>query len=312
VSNKTLTIVICQTREGNFTFSSLKKNLLKPLRSDLAFCGSAINDASDSIIQESKYIWNFPEPEDWDVACDQISPKGSSWRDLCTSEESFLGNPTWRKKKSIGSGFIIMYWREVLRQNLTVEILNNYEWFVITRSDFQWLVCHPSIELLDKDKIYLLDGEKHGGISDRHIIFHRYLAEQILGIASPIFHESEELLTYFTEKRINYINPERFLLMMMERLGLEGRLTFLPYLGFCIRHEGTSSRWSFGKYVEKLDLYLKYPTEYKYASWAKFAIKSDRDWQKILNGKMYFRFAIFRSMQHSFRFYSFVKNQING
>lgn len=312
MSNKTLTIVICQTREGNHTFPLLKENLLKPLKSDLAFCGSAKNDVADNILQESKYIWNFPEPEDWDLACDEISGEDSNWRELCSSNDSFLGNATWRNNKSAGSGFIIMYWREVLRQNLTVEILNKYEWFVITRSDFQWVVSHPHVDLLNKEEIYLLDGEKHGGISDRHIIFHRHLAEQILGIASPIFHESKELLTYFTKSRIDNINPERFLSMMMERLGLVNRLRFLPYLGFCIRHEGTSSRWSFGKYVEKLDLYLKYPTEYRYSTWAKYAIKSDKDWEKILNGKMYLRFAIIRSMHHSFRLYSFIKKKIYG
>ena len=310
MDNKTLTIVLCQTREGNFNYSSLLENVLGPLKSDLAFCGNAEPNSEDKILNESRYIWNFPEPSDWATACDEISSEESNWRELCIFGDNFLGGTGYGN--TVGSGLIIMYWREILRHNLTSEILNKYEWFVITRSDFQWLVRHPNIELLDKEKIYLLDGEKNGGISDRHIIFHRHLAEHILGIASPIFLESRELMIYFTEKRIENINPERFLLMMMERLELESRLTFLPYLGFCIRHEGTSTRWSLGNYLEKLDLYIKYPAEYKYASWAKFVIKSDTDWQKILKGKMYLRFAIFRSMQHSFRLYSFVKYKING
>ena len=307
--SKTLTIITCQTREGNFNFPSLLDNLFKPLNSDLAFCGSADDYAADSILRESKYIWNFAEPKDWDLACDEISQNGSNWRDLCAPGDSFL-DVSWFRDGSIASGFIVMYWREVLRQNLTVEILNQYEWFVVTRSDFQWVVPHPNVNLLNKDEIYLLDGEKYGGISDRHMIFHRNLAEQILGIASPIFQDSKKLLEYFKDNSIENINCERFLLLMMKKNGVANQFRFLPYLGFCVRHHETSSRWSQGQYNKKLDLYVKYPTERRYSSRAKFAVRSDEDWKKILSRRMYFRLFLFRLAHYVDRLFSSIKHRI--
>lgn len=310
MDSKTLTIITCQTREGNFNFSSLQQNLLKPLNSDLAFCGSANNDVPDSILRESKYIWNFPEPKVWDLACDEISQRDSNWRDLCAPGFSFLDN-SWFRDDSIASGFIVMYWREVLRQNLTVDILDKYEWFVITRSDFQWVIPHPSIDLLNKEEIYLLDGEKYGGISDRHMIFHRRHAEQILGIATPIFNDTQELLRYFNENEINNLNCERYLSLMMRSRGLASRLVFLPYLGYCVRHQGTSTRWSQGEFNKKLDLFVKYPTEYRYSRYAKIAIKSNKDWKNILNRKSYFRFLVFCALFQIDRAYHVIQNKRN-
>jgi len=309
MSKKTLTIITGQTREGNFNFPSLVENLLKPLNSDLAFCGSANDDVADLILRESKYVWNFPEPTDWGLACDEISQKESSWRDLCSPGSSLL-DATWFRDNSVSSGFIVMYWREVLRQNLTVDILNQYEWFVFTRSDFQWVIPHPSVDLLDKEEIYLMDGEKYGGISDRHMIFHRNLAERILGIASPIFQDSQELIKYFRDNHIEKINCERFLSTMLERIGLANRYRFIPYLGYCVRHQGTSTRHSVGKYVEELDLYIKYPTEYRYSNFAKFVIRSNTDWMIFLNGSVNFRFLVFRALFHVDRTYNVILHKM--
>jgi hypothetical protein len=305
VDSKTLTIVLCQTREGSFNYSSLNENLLKPLKSDLAFCGNADSSAEDKILSESKYIWNIEEPKDWSTACDEISSADSNWRELCSFGDNFLGGSGYGN--TIGSGLIIMYWREILRHNLNSEIINKYEWFVITRSDFKWITRHPSVELLNKDDIYLLDGEKYGGISDRHIIFHRSHAEQILGIASPIFNDSNELVEDFTRKGIYELNPEKFLLTMLEKMGLATRLRYLPYLGFSIRHPGVSTRWSQGKYDKGLDLYIKYPTEHRYSNYAKIAIRSSNDWNNILNNRMYLRYLIYRLLLNTDRLFNVIR-----
>jgi hypothetical protein len=305
VDNKTLTIVLCQTREGNFNYSSLLENVLGPLKSDLAFCGNAEPNSEDKILNESRYIWNFPEPSDWATACDEISSEESNWRELCIFGDNFLGGTGYGN--TVGSGLIIMYWREILRQNLTSEILNKYEWFVITRSDFKWIARHPSVELLNEDEIYFLDGEKYGGISDRHIIFNRSHADKILGIASPIFKDSSQLVEDLTRKGIYDLNPEKYLLTMLEKIGLESRLRFLPYMGFSIRHPGANTRWSQGKYDKRLGLYIKYPTEFRYSNYAKFAIRSNKDWNYILNSRMYLRYLIYRLLLNTDRLFNVIR-----
>ncbi len=101
MASTTLTIVLCQTREGNYTFPSLKDNVLSPLRSDLAFCGSAAESAEDEILNASKYVWNFLEPDNWAKACDEISSNYSNWRDLCSFGDAFLGGGRVMQKQKV-------------------------------------------------------------------------------------------------------------------------------------------------------------------------------------------------------------------
>jgi hypothetical protein len=281
--NRTLAIILCQTREGAHTFDSLKKKVLEPLNSDLAFCGSADPDQPDTIIEHAEYSWNFPEPSNWAEACDKLSTNNSDWRNLCRFGGDFLGGSGYTGTN--GSGLIIMYWREILRQQLTPEVIARYDWFVITRSDFKWLVEHPDVKLLDPNHVYFLDGEQYGGVSDRHIIFHTKLANQVLSIASPIFHNSKDLERHLTKTNVVSLNPERYIKMALTRAGLDSRIKFLPYLGYAIRHEETQTRWSAGEYSRKHGHYIKYPAELRAARKAKFVIRSQSDWDYLLRGE---------------------------
>jgi hypothetical protein len=302
VDNKTLTIILCQTREGEHTFDSLKEKVLTPLSSDLAFCGSADADNPNIIIQNAKYSWNFPEPNNWAEACDNVSTNNSDWRNLCKYGNSFLGGSGYGG--TIGSGLIIMYWREILRQCLTVEIVAKYEWFVITRSDFKWIVEHPDVKLLNSQFIYFLDGEKYGGISDRHVIFHASLAREVLSIANPIFHDSKKLETFLENSGVTNLNPERYIDLMLARIGLERRIKFLPYLGFAIRHEGTDTRWSAGVYSKSHGHYIKYPTELKAAKKTRFAVRNQSDWSQLLSDnksvRVSYRIWVYNTVSLSF------------
>jgi hypothetical protein len=63
---------------------------------------------------------------------------------------------------STGSGGIVLYRRERLRQHLTRDILDRYDWFVITRSN-------------------------------RHVFLSRHHAEMALTVPEPIFRDSLDL-----------------------------------------------------------------------------------------------------------------------
>ena len=281
MDNKTLTVILCQTREGNYTFNSLQDKVLRPLASDLAFCGSTDPGEEDKIIANAKYVWNFPEPSNWADACDAVSTNNSNWRDLCKFGKVFLGGGGFQD--SIGSGLIIMYWREILRQSLTKEILSKYDWFIITRSDFNWVVEHPDVKLLDPKFLYFLDGEKYGGVSDRHIIFHTSLATKVLSIANGIFHESKELEVVLLESPIKDLNPEKYIYITLGRMGMQQQIKFIPYLGYAIRHENTKTRWSSGSYSPRHGYYIKYPKEFIASLKNKFVIRSQADWRDILS-----------------------------
>ena len=292
MGNKTLTIVLCQTREGNYTFSSLASKVLTSLESDLAFCGSASHNPDDLILKNSKYCWNFSEPADWSEAADSISSDSGNWRELVKLCKNFLGGSGLHQ--SIGSGLIIMYWREILRRELNEEILQSYDWFVITRSDFLWQIEHPNVDLLNPERIYLLDGEKYGGISDRHIVFHRKHADKVLSFAAPIFHDALNIKERLVEKSFSDINPEKYLAFIAEEYGISQYFTFLPYLGFAIRHPETSTRWASGFFDKSRNYYIKYPSEMKATIRSQLILKSQEDWFKFLNKKRYLRFLIYK------------------
>jgi hypothetical protein len=280
---KTLTIILCQTREGNFTYNSLVTNVLTPLDSDLAFCGSAESNFDDAILRNSKYIWNFPEPIDWAETCDLISTDGGNWRELVKLDPEFLGGSGLYE--SVGSGLIVMYWREILRQHITESIIDEYEWFVITRSDFLWEIEHPKIEMLNKNTIYLLDGEKYSGISDRHIIFSKDSAKKCFEFAKPIFGEALRVKEELIEQQLvgSHLNPERYLLFITNKFGLNQNLRFIPYLGFTIRHEQTKTRWSSGVLDPDRNYYIKYPGELAAVTANKLQLRSEEDWFRVLN-----------------------------
>ena len=278
---RTLTVVLCQTRESHHTLDSLQKHVLGPLESDLAFCGSSdLQSCDDRLVSSCKHVWTFPEPTDWLHALDSRLGNGGAWRQLAALAPGFLGGSGL--DGTIGSGAIIMYWREMLRDCLSSSILDTYEWLVITRSDFLWEVPHPQVNLLDPERIYVMDGEKYGGISDRHIIFHRTLADRILDIARPIFSEPEDLLIRLSSGTLREWNPESYILFRLRELNLEHRIVYLPYLGYTIRHEGTATRWSRGVFDSKQGVYIKYPGERKLTRVSSRIFQDQNDWSDYL------------------------------
>lgn len=291
MDKQTLTIILCQTRESEWTFDSLNEKVLTPLNSDLAFCGSSKSSGKDKILANSKYVWNFDEPKNWEESCDAISTGSGNWRALTSISPNFLGGTGYGQSR--GSGIIIMYWREILKRNLTSEIASSYEWFVITRSDFNWVVPHPNIEFLNKDKIYLLNGEKYGGISDRHIIFHKCNLDKVLDFASPIFVNPDFLYRELSALGLPDINPEFYLHFVAKKFGISDQFVFIPYLGFTVRHEGTDTRWAKGHKNEKFGYFVKYSQELRKSNRARLHVKSQKDWKKLLHGSSYPRAYIF-------------------
>lgn len=298
MKSQTLTILLCQTRESNFTFPSLKENVLKPLSSDLAFCGSVQGDVADELLQaKAQFWWSMDEPTDWGASLDALHANSGKWRALADLGPLFLGGGDVPGTK--GSGAIIMYWRAMLRDRITPEILDAYEWFVITRSDFLWEVPHPRVSILDPECIYLLDGERYGGVSDRHIIFHRMQAANILRIASPIFEEPEALRERLRAIRTPDLNPEKYIYFRLKEMGLEDRLRFLPYTGYTIRHHETSTRWSRGVRVKDLDFFIKYREEYVQTRITSRFITRDIHWRSFLGSEPDARQLSYRLFQRA-------------
>jgi hypothetical protein len=176
-----------------------------------------------------------------------------------------------------------MWFREELKSFFEANRreLDVYEWVLITRSDFSWPVEHPPIDLLEPSKIYFMDGEKYGGVSDRYILAHRSSLQEILSIASPIFSSGRALAPVL--KSAGTTNPETYILHRLKALNLEKSIVFLPYLAISIRRPTTGTRWSAGEFSSHWSLFIKYPKE-AYSVFAVFTTMSARpDWQRYIS-----------------------------
>ena len=81
-SNKSLVIVMGDLRGGEETWNTLYENVLDPNSADLALIvGEPTKDdqyVNSTLYARSKYLWFFPEYDDWADAVDLIN--GPDWR----------------------------------------------------------------------------------------------------------------------------------------------------------------------------------------------------------------------------------------
>ena len=280
-----LVILLCQDRELDKTFGSLNKNLLGPLNADLALFGTE-SEASRGIDYAHK--WSYPEPSDWTQEILNVGISAEWLGRLAALHPSFLGGihlgtQTSHAGQKTGSGAIILFWRYLLGKTLSESReLDDYDWFVITRSDFTWASPFPPIENFDPHKIYFLDGEKYGGVSDRFILFHRNSLSSVVAICDELFETPERV--YERLRNLSSINPEVFLSVEWGNLGVMERACFLPYIAFSIRSASGTSRWQMGSWNDKLGFFVKYRNEYRQAkSFAKF-IRKPNHWGRFPQG----------------------------
>ena len=272
---RTLVILLCQDRELNVTREAMKANLLEPLNADLALFGTR-SAASDEVTY--RFDWSRPEPDDWLATVTQAGLDEASLTKLASLCSRFLGGTSLPGTE--GSGAIILWWRYqlglLMRQQLSTL---PYDWFAITRSDFLWLAPHPPVENLDPATIYFMDGERYGGVSDRHALFHRTHAEKMFAACDELFTNPDAVFDRVSP--IRNVNPERFLLAEWRALGVMQRVFFLPYLAFAVRSADGTSRWTMGEWDEQLQLFVKYPAERLQASAYAKLIHTGAQWGRF-------------------------------
>jgi hypothetical protein len=284
--DRVLVVLLCETRAWELTLETFTSNVLDQLNADLALCVGD-RESPNPLYDRARYVWRLHEPDDWATAFDGVAD-GSSWRVLLDISEQFLGGIEDAEHPQIGSGAIILFFREFLRQSLErEEILDSYDWIIITRSDFIWPVSHPRVEALSNRRIYLLDGEQHGGVPDRHFIVPRRFFDPVLSIADPIFKDPEGLkrrIERVSERQGWFLmNVERFLALRLRELGLWRFVRYLPYVPYTVRTQHGSSRWSLGVFDKDLGYYVKYPTEKERSEIARRLLRAKKPWEHYLS-----------------------------
>ena len=258
---KTLVILIGSARGGEETWHTMYKYLLKPLSADLALLFGKTKNKSSSLYSNAKFIWEIEEYADWW----DYYKKYFSNRIYNIYEQNEIEGLGGGIKDFRGSGAIIFALRHFLKNNYKNELLN-YDRIILTRSDFYYIDFHPKLK---NDFFYITEGEKYGGVSDRHHIFPSRMLNDILGINEYL--DNQMNYNFLISKNLN---PERALLEYFKNSGILTNIRFCKRVQFIVAKKNESKRWSYTKgYKFKSNtLLIKYQKEYYTALKNKYGV----------------------------------------
>jgi hypothetical protein len=301
---KTLVVILAETREHELTFENFKENVLDVLNADLCVCIGIPNryDIRNPYYRAAKFRFTYPEPDDYSTAFDFATKhilhgepememfqgqetKRKPWRDFLKIKGQFMGGIRDKYHEHPGSAGILLFYRWYLLKNLQENnLMSQYDYFVITRSDFIYTLPHPSLDHLDKKYLWIPHGESYGGITDRHAIVPCQFIEQYLNILPKMTLQSNQYYTILSAKP--GWNLEQIIQFHLNQNQLLPFLRRFPYIMYAIRSQGGTTRWSRGKWNPALGYFIKYPKEY--------------------NGAMWFQNAFISSQLHLYDFYRFM------
>lgn len=272
---KTLVCVIAQTRGASLCWDSFNRHVLQELNADLCLA-VAKQDHNSPYHKAAKYIFEFDELVSWSAVYNWMAKECGStedWESLSKIGSIWLG-----PINQPGSGAITHFYRWFLLRSLReAGLLDQYDRFLVTRSDFFYLCPMLPMDLTEVGKLYIPDGEDYGGVCDRQFIADRATTASVLSFAEDIVREPSEL--HEAMKSRNDWNPEQFMKLQLHRKGLYDSVRFYPYVMFTVRepHEGT--RWSFGGYDPSVNMIVKYNSELTAARCSAERIKTKEDWR---------------------------------
>ena len=158
------------------------------------------------------------------------------------------------------------------------DVLDRYDRFVLTRSDFVWLCPHPPLSVLDPSAIWVPNGEHYCGVNPRHSVVSRADVVDCLNVLEDILLRPIQL--YEEMKHKPTWNFEQFLAHHLSRKGLLHKVKLFPYVMYLARPVSDDSpTWSPGSYEPTVGHYVKYESEFRAASAYATIIRSRADWE---------------------------------
>jgi hypothetical protein len=270
------------------TFPKFKRRVLDELNGDLALA-LAIDekyDYANPFWQHAKYRWTSPTfrgdyGDAYDLAqrwiCEEHDTSALDWRILLRIKCPWQGgirspDPMW------GSSAILPFCRWLLLNGLRQDgVLDQYDRFVISRSDFVWLCPHPPLSVLDRDAIWVPNGEDHGGLNDRHLVASRADVENCLNVIEDVLLQPFEL---YDEIKDKFVDNEFLLMHHLDRKGLLHKVRRFPYIMYLARElNDESPTYSRGYYEPAVGHYVKYEKEFRNAYSYASIIGSRADWE---------------------------------
>lgn len=271
-TNKTLVIVLSETRAHEFTFENFKEHVIDLLNADLCVCIGVKPDYdyTNPYYELAKYHFLYNEPDDYGDAFEEAYQEITKnypynvnihWREYLKIKDQFLGGIKDSTDSHPGSAGILIFFRWFLLKNLKkFYILDKYDRFVITRSDYIYKLPHPKLDILDSKNIWIPDNEHWHGYTDRHVVLPRKYVEKYLNILPNMILKPDEY--YHEMKTKNDWNLEQLIKHHLQKNDIIQHVKEFPYVMYSVRGKKGSTRWSGGTYIEEFGYCIKYDTEY--------------------------------------------------
>lgn len=190
------------------------------------------------------------------------------WRQFLQIKDQWLGGVKHPVHQHPGTAGLLIYYRWYLQQILTEHgLLNKYDRFYITRSDFVYTLPPPLMQTVDPHFIWIPDSEMYYGYTDRHAILSKNNILPYLGIFTNMVKHSHRYFKALSTWRIPYVshkikvNLEQTIMIHLILQAQSQLVRHYPYTMFSIREPGGQTGWSVGKYDPELKVFIKYQSE---------------------------------------------------
>lgn len=190
------------------------------------------------------------------------------WREFLKVKDQFLRGIKDNDNEHLGSAGILIFFRWFLLKSLIDnDLINKYDRFVITRSDFIYQLPHPKVEHMNENCIWIPDCENYGGYTDRHVVLSKNNIESYLNIFNNFVLRSNEYFMKMKD-RGNW-NLEQLIKFHLEQNNVLHLVKEFPYVMYSVRNINGTTRWAQGNYSNELGYYIKYQSEYDKSSYYK-------------------------------------------
>jgi len=156
------------------------------------------------------------------------------WSEFLKINGSFLGGikNSENQQHGCGSKEIFLKWF-LLQKLIENDLLNKYDRFIITRSDFIYQLPHPKMEYMNNNYIWFPNGEHYGGYTDKHVVLSKKHVENYLNILHNFITRSSE---YFLKmKETNYWNLQKIIHLQLQQNNMLHNVKEFPYIMYSIK-----------------------------------------------------------------------------
>src|SRR5262249_7475880 len=177
-----------------------------------------------------------------------------------------------------GAAAILFVLRWFMLNNVQAQrLIEIYDRFVVTRSDFYYFCPHPPLDCLDARYVWIPDGADWGGLCDRHLVVSSADLVPSCNLIDDMLLRPQQLHAAMIGKS-NW-NIEKFILQHFTRNGLITKVKRFPYIMFLVRVPEDPTAWSTGKFVSHVGMAVKYLDELREAERYRELIQSNDDWR---------------------------------